>query len=108
MYLRFPERGPCVFSPLLQVGKETVKSSKDEILKKDMPPTFLTVEDASKKLLEASEGLRVDQSSQHHHVLLLEGARGTYSILPTYDPGVMFVLMTNNNITTSWHLHSFV
>ena len=41
-----------------------------------MPPSFVIVEDACSKLVEASEGLNVDQSSQHHHVLLLEGARG--------------------------------
>lgn len=41
-----------------------------------MPPTFLMVEDACRKLVEASEGLSADQSSQPHHVLLLEGARG--------------------------------
>ena len=61
-----------------QVGKQTVETSKDEILKKDMPPTFVMVEDASSKLVEASEGLSVDQSSQPHHVLLLEGARGIW------------------------------
>ena len=63
--------------PYLQVGKETVKTSKDEELKKDMPPSFDIVEDACTKLVEASEGLREDQSSQPHHVLLLAGARGT-------------------------------
>ena len=41
-----------------------------------MPPSFVTVEDACTKLVEAADGLNEDQSSQHHHILLLEGARG--------------------------------
>ena len=62
----------------MQVGKQTVESSKDELLKKDMPPSFVIVENACGQLLEAAEGLNADQSSQPHHVLLLEGARGLY------------------------------
>ncbi|CAI8028993.1 Vinculin [Geodia barretti] len=61
---------------LINVGKQTVESSKDELLKKDMPPSFVTVEDACKKLQEAADGLSADQSSQPHHTLLLQGARG--------------------------------
>jgi vinculin len=61
---------------LITVGKQTVESSKDELLKKDMPPSFVTVEDACRALKEAADGLNADQSSQHHHALLLEGARG--------------------------------
>ena len=59
-----------------QVGKQTVESSKDDILKKDMPLSFVVVEDACAKLVEAAEGLNLDQSSKPHHVLLLEGSRG--------------------------------
>ena len=64
-----------------QVGKQTVESSKDELLKKDMPPSFVTVHDACSKLQTAAEGLNADHSSQTHHVLLLEGARGQYYCL---------------------------
>ena len=62
--------------PVLQVGRETVKTSKDELLKKDMPPSFVMVEEACRKLQEAADGLNKDHFSQTHHVLLLEGARG--------------------------------
>jgi vinculin len=41
-----------------------------------MPPSFVIVEEACRKLQEAADGLGADQSSQLHHVFLLEGARG--------------------------------
>ena len=62
---------------LPQVGKQTVESSKDELLKKDMPPSFVMVEVACRELQGAAVGLSEDHSSQEHHVMLLSGARGT-------------------------------
>ena len=61
---------------LLQVGKQTVGHSKDEVLKKDLPLTLDMVESASKMLVESATGLKVDNHSKKHLELLLNGARG--------------------------------
>ena len=58
------------------MGKQTLESTKDEKLKKDMPPTFVTVSDASIMLLDASKGLAEDMFSKPHKALLMDGARG--------------------------------
>jgi hypothetical protein len=47
----------------LQVGRETINSSDDAILKQDMPSALHRVEDASKLLEEASAMLRHDPYS---------------------------------------------
>ena len=59
-----------------QVGKQTVGDTKDDQLKKDMPPTFKMVEDSTDTLIEASKGLAVDAESKPHKKMLLDGARG--------------------------------
>lgn len=65
-----------------------------------MPPSFVMVEDASSKLLEASEGLSVDQSSQPHHVLLLEGARGIWQFIKC--------IFTKCTYMLAWQWHTVV
>ena len=51
-------------------------STKDDQLKKDMPPTFKMVEDSTDTLIEASRGLAADAESKPHKKMLLDGARG--------------------------------
>lgn len=46
-----------------QVGRETINSSDDAILKQDMPSALHRVEDASKLLEEASAMLKNDPFS---------------------------------------------
>lgn len=46
-----------------QVGRETINSSDDPILKQDMPASLHRVEGASKLLEEASGMLKVDAYS---------------------------------------------
>ncbi|KAJ8049647.1 Vinculin [Holothuria leucospilota] len=64
---------------LVRVGKETTASSKDQILKQDMPPAFTRVEEASNGLVEASVMLRDDPYSVPARKKLIEGARGILS-----------------------------
>ena len=51
-------------------------STKDEQLKKDMPPTFKMVEESTDTLIEASKGLSTNAESKPHKKMLLDGARG--------------------------------
>ena len=60
----------------LQVGKETAASSKDEILKQEMPLAFKRVEESSILLVEASQILRQDPYSSTARKKLIDGARG--------------------------------
>ena len=57
-----------------------METTKDEQLKKDMPPTFETTELATKTLIEASTGLREQPELKANRMLLLDGARGMYSL----------------------------
>jgi vinculin len=58
------------------VGKETINSSDDQILRQDMPAALQRVERAAKLLEEASALLKVDPYSQPARKKLIEGARG--------------------------------
>ena len=53
-----------------------MERSKDEILKKDMPPTFEVVEKSTALLVEAAMGLSADKESREHKTMLLDGSRG--------------------------------
>lgn len=53
----------CIYFVLLKVGRETINSSDDTILKQDMPAALHRVEDASKLLEEASAMLKLDPFS---------------------------------------------
>jgi vinculin len=74
---------------LVRVGKETINSSDDQILRQDMPSSLQRVERASKLLEEASALLKVDPYSQPARKKLIEGARGilqgTSSLLLCFD-----------------------
>jgi vinculin len=74
---------------LVKVGKETINSSDDQILRQDMPAALQRVERAAKLLEEASALLKVDPYSQPARKKLIEGARGilqgTSSLLLCFD-----------------------
>lgn len=48
---------------VFQVGKETINSSEDVLLRQDMPSALKRVEGASRLLEEASDMLKVDPYS---------------------------------------------
>lgn len=72
-----------------KVGKETINSSDDIILRQDMPVSLRRVENASKALEEAGTLFKDDPYSQIGRVRLIEGARGilggTSSLLLVFD-----------------------
>ncbi|XP_055386450.1 vinculin [Condylostylus longicornis] len=74
---------------LVKVGKETINSSDDKILKQDMPTSLVRVENASQLLEEASGMLRSDPYSGPARKKLIEGSRGilqgTSSLLLCFD-----------------------
>ncbi|KAK7590064.1 hypothetical protein V9T40_001677 [Parthenolecanium corni] len=74
---------------LVKVGRETINSSDDSILKQDMPSALHRVEDASKLLEEASAMLKLDPYSGPARKKLIEGSRGilqgTSSLLLCFD-----------------------
>ncbi|XP_021004345.1 vinculin isoform X2 [Parasteatoda tepidariorum] len=74
---------------LVKVGKETVQSSDDPILRQDMPTALHRLEKASKLLEEASALFAKDPYSQPARKKLIQGAKGimqdTYSVLLAFD-----------------------
>ncbi|KAK4035676.1 vinculin [Daphnia magna] len=74
---------------LVKVGKETIHSSDDAILKQDMPASLHRVEGASRLLEEASSMLKADPYSGPARKKLIEGSRGilqgTSSLLLCFD-----------------------
>ncbi|XP_016098564.1 vinculin-like [Sinocyclocheilus grahami] len=73
----------------LEVGKETVQTTEDKIMKRDMPPAFIKVENACAKLVEAAHMLRTDPYSVPARDYLIDGSRGilsgTSDLLLTFD-----------------------
>lgn len=63
----------------LQVGRETINCSDDQILRQEMPGSLQRVNGASKLLEEACAMLKADPYSQPARKKLIEGARGTRS-----------------------------
>uniref|UniRef100_A0A1E1XF93 Vinculin n=1 Tax=Amblyomma aureolatum TaxID=187763 RepID=A0A1E1XF93_9ACAR len=76
-------------SNLIKVGRETINSSDDQILRQDMPAALQRVEQSSKLLEEASALLKADPYSQPARKKLIEGARGilqgTSALLLCFD-----------------------
>ncbi|XP_013776387.1 vinculin-like isoform X5 [Limulus polyphemus] len=74
---------------LIKVGRETINSSDDHILRQDMPVALQRVEKASKLLEDASSLLKTDPYSQPARKKLIEGARGilqgTSALLLCFD-----------------------
>ncbi|XP_075589634.1 vinculin isoform X2 [Dermatophagoides farinae] len=61
---------------LVKVGRDTINSSNDQILRQDMPASLQRVERASHLLEEASAMLKIDPYSQPARKKLIEGSRG--------------------------------
>uniref|UniRef100_A0A8B9JGW3 Vinculin n=1 Tax=Astyanax mexicanus TaxID=7994 RepID=A0A8B9JGW3_ASTMX len=76
-------------SNLVRVGRETVQTTEDQIMKRDMPPAFIKVENACAKLVEAARMLRTDPYSVPARDYLIDGSRGilsgTSDLLLTFD-----------------------
>ncbi|XP_036402192.1 vinculin-like isoform X4 [Megalops cyprinoides] len=76
-------------SNLVRVGKETVSTTEDQIMKRDMPPAFIKVENACAKLVQAAQMLRADPYSVPARDYLIDGSRGilsgTSDLLLTFD-----------------------
>ncbi|XP_046419161.1 vinculin isoform X7 [Neodiprion pinetum] len=74
---------------LVKVGRETINSSDDALLKQDMPSALYRVEGASRLLEEASAMLKQDPYSGPARKKLIEGSRGilqgTSSLLLYFD-----------------------
>ncbi|XP_067124691.1 vinculin isoform X1 [Centruroides vittatus] len=74
---------------LIKVGRDTINSSDDMILRQDMPSALQRVEQASKLLEEASQMLKADPFSQPARKTLIEGSRGilqgTSALLLCFD-----------------------
>ncbi|KAF5290117.1 hypothetical protein FQA39_LY14898 [Lamprigera yunnana] len=76
-------------SNLVKVGKETINSSDDPILRQDMPAALVRVERSSKLLEEASDMLKHDPFSGPARKRLIEGSGGilqaTSALLLCFD-----------------------
>ncbi|XP_041366233.1 vinculin-like isoform X7 [Gigantopelta aegis] len=74
---------------LVRVGYDTINSSEDHILKQDMPPALVRVEESSMFLIQASDLLRSDPFSGPARKKLIEGSRGilqgTSALLLAFD-----------------------
>ncbi|XP_044260498.1 vinculin isoform X9 [Tribolium madens] len=76
-------------SNLVKVGRETINSSDDPILRQDMPAALVRVERSSKLLEEASSMLKSDPYSSPARKRLIEGSGGilqaTSALLLCFD-----------------------
>uniref|UniRef100_A0A8C9YPC8 Vinculin n=1 Tax=Sander lucioperca TaxID=283035 RepID=A0A8C9YPC8_SANLU len=76
-------------SNLVRVGKETVQTTEDQIMKRDMSPAFIKVENACTKLVQAASMLKADPYSVPARDYLIDGSRGilsgTSDLLLTFD-----------------------
>ncbi|XP_040176602.1 vinculin isoform X3 [Rana temporaria] len=76
-------------SNLVRVGKETVQTTDDQMMKRDMPPAFIKVENACAKLVQAAQMLHADPYSVPARDYLIDGSRGilsgTSDLLLTFD-----------------------
>ncbi|CAH0548928.1 unnamed protein product [Brassicogethes aeneus] len=74
---------------LVKVGRETINSSNDPILRQDMPSALHRVENSSKLLEEASQMLKSDPYSSPARNRLIEGSGGilqaTSALLLCFD-----------------------
>ncbi|VDL60547.1 unnamed protein product [Hymenolepis diminuta] len=74
---------------LVKVGYETIRQSSDQLLKRDMPPALVRVEEASVFLQDAVKLLSRDPSSAIGRKKLIDGSRGilqgTWAVLVAFD-----------------------
>ena len=85
---------------LVKVGRETINSSDDQILRQEMPGSLQRVNGASKLLEEACAMLKADPYSQPARKKLIEGARGK-RIQDTHIPTLATGQRTNSSKTHS-------
>uniref|UniRef100_A0A8C4NH82 Vinculin n=1 Tax=Eptatretus burgeri TaxID=7764 RepID=A0A8C4NH82_EPTBU len=69
----------CALSFFFQVGKGTVETTDDALLKQDMPPAFIKVESACGRLVQAVDMLAADPFSGTARDHLIDGSRGILS-----------------------------
>lgn len=78
-----------IVSNLMQVGKESVQTTEDQILKRDVPPAFVKVENACTKLVQAAQMHQSDPHSVPAQDYLIHSSRGFFSsssdLLFTFD-----------------------
>ncbi|GCB76180.1 hypothetical protein scyTo_0017432 [Scyliorhinus torazame] len=71
------------------VGKETVQTTEDQVMKRDMPPAFIKVENACTKLIQAAQMLKDNPYAVPARDYLIDGSRGilsgTSDLLLTFD-----------------------
>ena len=76
-------------SNLVRVGNDTIQSSQDSSLKKDMPRSLSVIEKAADLLEKACHEMKGDPYSQNGRDRLIQGSRGilqgTTSMLVTFD-----------------------
>ncbi|XP_078055705.1 vinculin isoform X1 [Mustelus asterias] len=76
-------------SNLVRVGKETVQTTEDQVMKRDMPPAFIKVENACTKLIQAAQMLKDNPYAVPARDYLIDGSRGilsgTSDLLLTFD-----------------------
>ncbi|XP_019759236.1 vinculin isoform X3 [Dendroctonus ponderosae] len=76
-------------SNLVKVGRDTINSSDDPILRQDMPAALIRVERSARLLEDASSRLKVDPCSAPARKLLIEGSGGilqaTSALLLCFD-----------------------
>uniref|UniRef100_A0A4W3HV54 Vinculin n=1 Tax=Callorhinchus milii TaxID=7868 RepID=A0A4W3HV54_CALMI len=76
-------------SNLVRVGKETVQTTEDQVMKRDMPPAFIKVENACAKLIQAAQMLKDNPYAVPARDYLIDGSRGilsgTSDLLLTFD-----------------------
>ncbi|XP_032868536.1 vinculin isoform X3 [Amblyraja radiata] len=76
-------------SNLVKVGKETVQTTEDQVMKRDMPPAFIKVETACTKLIQAAQMLKDNPYAVPARDYLIDGSRGilsgTSDLLLTFD-----------------------
>ena len=98
---------------LVKVGRETINSSDDQILRQEMPGSLQRVNGASKLLEEACAMLKADPYSQPARKKLIEGARGkriqdthTLTHIPTHQQHQHSCHRTQSEQIQAKHIHS--
>ncbi|KAG7272561.1 hypothetical protein CRUP_004736 [Coryphaenoides rupestris] len=81
--------GKAIPDLTVPVGKETVQTTEDQLMKRDMPPAFIKVENSCSKLVKAAQMLKADPYSVPARDYLIDGSRGilsgTSDLLLTFD-----------------------
>ncbi|ENN77621.1 hypothetical protein D910_07599 [Dendroctonus ponderosae] len=82
-------------SNLVKVGRDTINSSDDPILRQDMPAALIRVERSARLLEDASSRLKVDPCSAPARKLLIEGSGGILQVCSTKKIRLIYRVFTN-------------